>query len=73
MEETAPLRDAGKFGTYLLQLTPAFSPRKHRLEELDALTEILGPHGLAVELRNRNWVLDEQRRGDARMVRRTAT
>ena len=61
VEETAPLRDAGRFGTYLLQLTPAFSPRKHELEELDPLVEILGPHGLAVELRNRNWV-DEERR-----------
>jgi uncharacterized protein YecE (DUF72 family) len=61
VEETAPLRDGGKFGTYLLQLTPAFSPRRHRLEELDDLVAILGPHGLAVELRNRNWV-DEERR-----------
>jgi uncharacterized protein YecE (DUF72 family) len=61
VEETAPLRDAGKFGVYLLQLTPAFSPRKHRLEELDALAGILCPHGLAVELRNRNWLEGEQR------------
>ena len=61
VEETAPLRDADRFGAYLLQLTPAFSPRKHDLEELDQLVEILGPHGLAVELRNRNWV-DEERR-----------
>ena len=61
MEETAPLREGGKFGTYLLQLTPAFSPRKHRLEELDTVVGILGPHGLAVELRNRNWVEGEQR------------
>jgi uncharacterized protein YecE (DUF72 family) len=61
VEETAPLRDAGKFGVFLLQLTPAFSPRRHRLEELDALAEILGEHGLAIELRNRNWVLDDQR------------
>jgi uncharacterized protein YecE (DUF72 family) len=61
VEETAPLRDAGRLGAYLLQLTPAFSPRKHRLEELDGVVEILGPHGLAVELRNRNWVTDEQR------------
>ena len=45
VEETAPLRDAGKFGTYLLQLTPAFSPRRHRLEELDTVVEVLGPHG----------------------------
>jgi uncharacterized protein YecE (DUF72 family) len=61
VEETAPLRDAGRFGTYLLQLTPAFSPRKHELEELDALVGTLGPHGLAVELRNRNWVDDDRR------------
>ena len=61
VEETAPLRDAGKFGAYLLQLTPAFSPRRHKLDELDALVEILGPHGLAIELRNRNWVEGEQR------------
>ena len=61
--ETAPLRDAGKFGVYLLQLTPAFSPRRHTLEELDMLVEILGPHGLAIELRNRNWVEGAQREG----------
>ena len=30
----------GKFGTYLLQLTPAFSPRRHRLEELDTFVEV---------------------------------
>ncbi len=62
VEETAPLRDAGKFGMYLLQLTPAFSPRKHDLEELDVVVDVLGPHGLAVELRNRNWVADEGQR-----------
>jgi uncharacterized protein YecE (DUF72 family) len=61
VEETAPLRGAGKFGSYLLQLTPAFSPRRHRLEELDALVEVLAPHGLAIELRNRNWVEGERR------------
>jgi uncharacterized protein YecE (DUF72 family) len=61
VEETAPLREADKFGTYLLQLTPAFSPKKHALEELDTVVEVLGAHGLAVELRNRNWVVDEQR------------
>ncbi|HYN90672.1 MAG TPA: DUF72 domain-containing protein, partial [Thermoleophilaceae bacterium] len=58
VEETAPLAEAGKLGVYLLQLTPGFSPRRHELEELDGLVEILGPHGLAVELRNRNWVDD---------------
>jgi uncharacterized protein YecE (DUF72 family) len=32
--EFAPLREAGKLGTFLLQLSPSFSPRRHRLEEL---------------------------------------
>lgn len=61
LEETAPLAAAGKLGSFLLQLTPAFSPRKHRLEELDELVGALAPHGVALELRNRGWV-DERRR-----------
>ena len=35
------------------------------LEELDRLAEILGPYGLAVELRNRNWVDGERREATA--------
>ena len=42
VEETAPLAEAGKLGAYLLQLTPAFSPREHQLEELDRLVEVFG-------------------------------
>ena len=61
VEETAPLADAGKLGSYLLQLTPAFSPARHQLAELDRLVDAFRPHPLAVELRNRNWV-DERRR-----------
>jgi uncharacterized protein YecE (DUF72 family) len=61
IDETAPLAEAGKLGTYLLQLTPAFSPARHELEELDRLVEVFGRHRVAVELRNRNWV-DERRR-----------
>jgi uncharacterized protein YecE (DUF72 family) len=61
VEETAPLADAGKLGAYLVQLTPAFSPRKHDLGELGGLLTALRPHGVAVELRNRNWVTDERR------------
>jgi uncharacterized protein YecE (DUF72 family) len=61
VEETAPLSEAGKLGTYLLQLTPAFSPARHQLEELDRLVDVFGPLGLAVELRNRNWVDDRRR------------
>jgi uncharacterized protein YecE (DUF72 family) len=61
VEETSPLAEAGKLGTYLLQLTPAFSPARHELEELDRLVEAFRPHALAVELRNRNWVDDRRR------------
>jgi uncharacterized protein YecE (DUF72 family) len=61
VEETAPLAEAGKLGAYLIQLTPAFSPRRHTLEELDALVEAFRPHAVAVELRNRNWVTDKHR------------
>ena len=61
VEETAPLAEAGKFGCYLVQLTPAFSARKHQLDELDGLLEALAPHRVALELRNRGWVRDEQR------------
>jgi uncharacterized protein YecE (DUF72 family) len=61
IEETAPLAEAGKLGSYLLQLTPAFSPARHSLEELDRLVEVFRPLSLAVELRNRNWVDDRRR------------
>ncbi len=34
-----PLERAGKLGALLLQLTPAFSPKRHALDELEALVE----------------------------------
>ncbi|HEY2714505.1 MAG TPA: DUF72 domain-containing protein [Chthoniobacterales bacterium] len=55
-----PMREAQKFGAFLLQLSPAFSPRKHALAELDELLGRLSSLGLVVELRNRHWILDEQ-------------
>jgi uncharacterized protein YecE (DUF72 family) len=55
-----PLRAAKKFGAFLLQLSPAFSPRKHELAELDDLLARLAPLGVVVELRNRNWTEGEQ-------------
>jgi uncharacterized protein YecE (DUF72 family) len=61
VEETAPLAEAGKLGAYLLQLTPAFGPGRHRLEELDRLVEAFAPHRLAIELRHRGWVRDKRR------------
>jgi uncharacterized protein YecE (DUF72 family) len=61
VEETAPLADAGKLGAYLVQLTPAFAPRRHELEELDGLVEALSPHRVAIELRHRGWVREKRR------------
>ena len=60
LEELKPLEQAGKLGAFLVQLTPAFSPGRHELGELDGLAEALKPHPVAVELRNRNWVEGER-------------
>jgi uncharacterized protein YecE (DUF72 family) len=54
-------QDAGKLGALLLQLSPGFSPRKHQLSELDELLSALHGYRLAIEVRNRNWVSDENR------------
>jgi uncharacterized protein YecE (DUF72 family) len=61
IEETAPLGEAGKLGAYLLQLTPAFSPGRHKLEELDDLVECFAGLRLAIELRHRGWVREKRR------------
>jgi len=55
-----PLEEAGKLGGLLLQLTPAFSPKRNELSELEPLVEAIQPHRLAIELRNRRWVDDER-------------
>jgi uncharacterized protein YecE (DUF72 family) len=60
VEETAPLAEAGKLGAYLVQLTPAFAPRRHELEELDRLVKAFAPHPVAVELRHRGWVREKR-------------
>jgi uncharacterized protein YecE (DUF72 family) len=54
------LRDAGKLGALLLQLSPAFSPKMYRLSELDDLLGAFGQDRIAIELRNRNWAEGEQ-------------
>jgi uncharacterized protein YecE (DUF72 family) len=54
------LQSAGKLGVFLLQLSPAFSPRKHQLAELEALIGSLGDFSLAIEFRNRNWLVGDQ-------------
>src|SRR5437764_12374262 len=48
-------RAFGKLGALLLQLSPAFSPKMHRLDELDDLLGALRQYRLAIEFRNRNW------------------
>src|ERR687885_2117787 len=52
VEAVAPLEEAGKLGGFLLQLTPAFAPGKHDLDELEPLVEKLAPRPVAVELRH---------------------
>ena len=54
------LRDAGKLGVLLLQLSPAFSPKMHKLSELDDLLGEFEKDQFAIELRNRNWAEGEQ-------------
>src|SRR3954469_2831489 len=56
----APLGD--KLATFLLQLSPAFEPRKHELDELAPLVERLDATApVAIELRNRFWVTERRR------------
>lgn len=56
-----PLAQAGKLATFLLQLSPSFKPRDHRLDELVGLVERFAPHRMAIELRHIGWVDPERR------------
>jgi len=58
--ELSPLKESGKLGALLLQLSPAFRPKHHTLEELDSLWGLLAGYAVAVELRNRDWVTGGQ-------------
>jgi len=60
LRAAAIFRSAGKMGALLLQLSPAFSPRKHELKELEPLIQELHGYELAIEFRNRNWVTGDQ-------------
>jgi len=64
------LQGAGKLGVLLLQLSPAFSPRKHELSELERLIELVRDYQLAIEFRNRNWAVGEQLRSTIDFLRR---
>ena len=63
-------RSAGKMGVLLLQLSPAFSPRKHELSELEPLIETLNGYELAIEFRNRNWAIGDQLQSTIDFVRK---
>jgi uncharacterized protein YecE (DUF72 family) len=54
-EAFEPLADAGKLGAYLLQLTPAFDPRRNELDELAPVVNGLAPSPVAIEFRRRSW------------------
>ena len=64
------LRAKEKLGVLLLQLSPAFSPRRNELSELEWLIEALREYRLAIEFRNRNWVLNSQRRSTIDFLRK---
>jgi uncharacterized protein YecE (DUF72 family) len=63
-------RDARKLGVLLLQLSPAFSPRKHQLSELQPLMDMLAGYDLAIEFRNRNWAVGDQLESTIDFVRK---
>jgi uncharacterized protein YecE (DUF72 family) len=56
-----PLVDAGRFSSFLLQLSPAFKPGSRQLDELDDLLDALAPHIVAIEFRHRAWLHEERR------------
>ena len=70
LRATAVFRSAGKMGVLLLQLSPAFSPRKHELSELKPLIEMLNGYELAIEFRNRNWAIGDQLQSTIDFVRK---
>jgi uncharacterized protein YecE (DUF72 family) len=55
VEAVQPLVDAERFGAFLLQLSPAFAPQEHSLDELEPLLERLAPLPVAIEFRHRSW------------------
>ena len=57
-------------GVLLLQLSPAFSPRKHELNELEPLIGMLNGYELAIEFRNRNWAIGDQLQSTIDFVRK---
>jgi uncharacterized protein YecE (DUF72 family) len=56
LDGISPLMAKQRLGALLLQMSPAFSPRKHALTELDSLLNRLSAYRVAVELRHREWM-----------------
>jgi uncharacterized protein YecE (DUF72 family) len=50
----APL--IGRLTCFVLQLTPAFAPGDHTLDELEPVVHALAPVPVAIELRHRDWL-----------------
>ena len=70
LRATTIFRSTGKMGVLLLQLSPAFSPRKHQLDELEQLIAMLNGYELAIEFRNRNWAIGDQLQSTMDFVRK---
>ena len=69
LDRMSILQSAGKLGALLLQLSPAFSPRKHELRELEQAIEAVAGYPLAIEFRNRNWLVGDQLRSTIDFLR----
>jgi uncharacterized protein YecE (DUF72 family) len=63
LDAVAPLTEAGKLASFLLQLSPAFGPRDHGLDELLPLLERLAPHPVAIEPRHAGWTRETRVQG----------
>lgn len=70
LQSMSTLHSSGKLGVFLLQLSPAFSPRKHELEELEPVISRLRDYSLAIEFRNRNWVVNDQLKSTVDFLRK---
>ncbi len=60
IDSVAPLEQAGKLSSLLVQLTPSFAPGRHELGELTRLVARAAPRRVAIEFRHRGWVEGER-------------
>ena len=64
-EGVQPLREAGKFGGFLVQLGANVRPRPETYEHLAALRDGLGDDPVAIEFRHASWLEGESARRNA--------